>query len=193
MSSDFLIWRYLSVPGAAVLHDLRGFDENNRFDHGRTLKDEFPAQTAFHMDPDFPRDLTLPDNVCNAEQVLLVSQRLQQALIDARLTHVEYLPMTVVDHKGRVASSSHVIVHPLELVDCIDMQQSVYQPHRLVKGKIDKVTKLVLDEQRVPPDRQLFKLKGYPTPVIVRGAFARTLTQAGFSGLDWLDVVDFPD
>jgi formylmethanofuran dehydrogenase subunit B len=192
MSSEFMIWRYASVPGAAVFTNLRGFEDIFRFDTGQPLKAEFPADAAFHMNPDFPNDLLLPDNVANSLQVLLVSARLQEALQAAALVEVEYLPLSVIDHKGRVASASHVVVHPLGLVDAIDMEQSVYKSHRIVKGKIDKVTKLVIDSQRVPPDRQVFKLKGFGTPVIVRRRFAELLGAGDFSGLDWLDAAEFP-
>ena len=190
--SDFLIWRYRSVQDAAVFTELRGFEDIYRFDTGQPLRAEFPADAAFHMNPDFPKDRVLTDNVKNSLQTLLVSARLQNALVDARLADVEYLPVSIVDHDGRVASSSHVIVHPVGLVDCIDMGQSVYKPHRIVKGKIDKVTKLVLDPERVPEGRQIFKLKGFGTPVVVRRAFADKLDAFAFSGLDWLDVDGFP-
>lgn len=192
MSSDFLVWQYGSVPGAAVFTELRGFEDIFRFDTGQPLRAEFPGDAAFHMNPDFPSDLLLPDNVGNSLQTLLVSARLHEALVAADLGAVEYLPVSIVDHKGRVASPSHVIVHPVGLVDCIDMAQSVYKPHRIVKGKIDKVTKLVIDAARVPADRQLFKLKGFGTPVIVRRAFAEKLVQGAFSGLEWLDLNDYP-
>lgn len=192
MDKEFLIWRYRSEPGAAVLNELRGFEDIFRFDTGAPLEAEFPADTAYHMNPDFPNDLLLPDNVRTADQVLLVSQRLHEALMATGVPQVEYLPLRIVDHKGRVASASHVIVHPLGLVDAIDMTQSEYQPHRFVKGRIDKVKKLVIDPARVPPDRQLFKLKGFGVPVIVRRSLAERLSASGFSGLEWLDVAEFP-
>lgn len=192
MQDEFQFWRYRSVSQAAVFTDLRGFDDIFRFDTGQPLLHEFPRDAAFHMNPDFPNDLGLPDNVANSLQVLLVSARLQQALQAAGVGDVEYLPVAIVDHKGKVASATHVIVHPVGLVDAIDLANSAYQPHRFVKGRIDKVTRLAVDPERVPAERLMFKLKGYGTPVLVRRTLAQTLTGGAFSGLDWLDLSAFP-
>jgi hypothetical protein len=192
MSSDFLIWQYRSVPGAAIFTELRGFEDIFRFDTGQPLRAEFPGEAAFHMNPDFPNDQLLADNVGNSLQTVLVSARLQKAVVELGLGDVESLPVSIFNHKGRLAGSTHVIVHPVGWVDCIDLAQSAYKPHRIVKGKIDKVTKLVIDSQRVPADRQVFKLKGFSTPVVVRRAFAEALTQGRFSGLEWQEVEDYP-
>lgn len=192
MSSEFVIWRYSSVRNAAMLTDLRGFDEINLFDTGEPLLAGFPADAAFHMDPDFPNDLLLPDNVGNSLQVALVSKRLAEVLQQEGTTGIELLPVRIIDHKGRVASDSHVIVHPVGLVDCIDMTQSVYKPSRFVEGNIDKVKKLVIDSARVPAQRTLFKMRGFGEPLIVRRSLADALDRAGFSGLSWLEVDQFP-
>lgn len=191
LPDPFRIWRYRTVRDAAVFQGLRGFENIFRFDVGQALLDEFPRDAAFHMNPDHPRDRVLPDNVANSLQVLLVSARLREELERSRVGAVEYLPVTIVDHEGRVASSTHVIVHPVGLVDAIDLEASSYQPHRFVKGRIGKVRRLVIDPTRVPADRQLFKLKGYGTPVIVKRSLAESLEAGGFSGLDWLDLSAF--
>lgn len=192
MHDELQIWRYRSVSQAAVFTELRGFDDIFRFDTGQPLRHEFPRDAAFHMNPDFPTDLELPDNVANSLQVLLVSARLQKALQAAGVADVEYLPVAIVDHEGHVASATHVIVHPVGLVDAIDLANSAYQLHRFVKGRIDKVTRLVVGLERLPAERQLFKLRGYGTPVLVRRALAQGLASSAFSGLDWMDLSAFP-
>jgi hypothetical protein len=192
MSSEFAVWHYESVPHAAVFTDLRNFEYINLFDSGKPLAATFPADVALHMDPDFPNDLLLPDSVGNSLQLNVASQRLADVLRAEALPELEYLPLTIVDHKGRVASATHVIVHPVGLVDCIDLEQSVYKPNSIVPGKLSRVKKLVLDAARVPPGRMVFKCKGYGEPTIIRKALAAKLMAHGFTGLAALDITRYP-
>ena len=191
MSSEFLIWRYKTVRGACVPDRLTGVKKKFQLHEGVPLRAGFPSDAAFHMNPDFPDDLLLADNVRNGALAVLVSERLHRFLADRQLEHLEYLPVKVMDHKGRVASDTHVIVHPVGLVDCIDLAQSVYEPSEFVEGDIDRFDKLVVDASRVPADRQVFKLRGYGELTLVRRGLADALSQQGYSGLDWLEIDAF--
>lgn len=188
MSSDFVIWRYRSVKGAAVFTDLRGFDDTYLLHEATPLRDSFPAEAALHMNPDFPNDLLLPDNVGNSLQLNLVSEAVHRFLVEAGLGDVEYLPIGIVDHKGRLASRTHVIVNPVGPVDCIDMAQTQCTMSEFVEGDIDEVTRLSIDERRVPAGRQVFKLKGLGAPTLVHRALAQRIDQQGFSGFAWLEI-----
>jgi hypothetical protein len=188
MSSDFVIWRYRSVKNAAVFTDLQGFDDTYLLHEATPLRADFPAEAAFHMNPDFPNDLLLPDNVGNSLQVNLVSESVHRFLEGLGLADVEYLPIGIVDHKGRMASRTHVIVNPVGPVDCIDMGQTTCTMSEFVEGDIDEVTRLVIDDSRVPAGRQIFKLKGLGAPTLVRRSLAAQIDQRGFSGFGWLEI-----
>lgn len=140
------------------------------------------------MNPDFPNDLLLPDNVGNSLQLNLVSEAVHRFLVETGLGDVEYLPVSIIDHEGRVASLTHVIVNPVGPVDCIDMAQTRCTMSEFVEGDIDEVTRLVIDERRVPAGRQVFKLEGLGAPTLVRRALAQRIDQQGFSGFTWLEL-----
>lgn len=188
MNNNFVIWHYVSVRHAAIFTDFQGFDETYLLHEALPLREDFPREAAFHMNPDFPNDLLLPDNVGNSLEAVLVSQRLHAFLEAQGLGDVEYLPVAIIDHKGRVASDSHVIVHPVGPVECIDMARTACRMSEIVEGDIDDVERLVLDESRIPAGRRLFKLKGLGDPTIVIREFAQQLDAQGFSGLGWCEI-----
>ncbi len=192
MISEFVIWKYRSVKGAAILTDLNGFDEINLFDSGQPLLGTFPLGPAFRMNPDFPDEVVLPDNVGNSLQVALISKRFADVLKEEGTRSVEYLPLKILDQMGRLAADSYVIVHPVGLVDCIDLSLSVYKPSRAVEGNIDKVKKLVIDGTRVPSGRNLFKLQGYGEPIVIRRSLAEAIEKRGFTGFGWIEIDQFP-
>ena len=193
MNDDFVIWKYATVPSACVLKPLVGLDKSFRLLEGVPLHNGFPTTVQFHMDSDFPNDLVLPDNLLNPDFCIVASDRLAAALKARNVAHMEYLPVTIIDHKGRTASSKHVIVHPVEPVDCIDAAQSVFDLSRINKNRINSFKKLVLDTTRIPADRQIFRLKGFWKIVLVRLDLAQSLGKEGFSGLGWLPIQDYPE
>jgi hypothetical protein len=192
MKNDYVIWTYKSEPDAAVLKKLTGLEKVFRLQNGTHLQDGFPSDVAYHMHPDFPNDIALVDNMLNLDRVIVASPRLSKVMKKRKLPHVEYLPLTIIDHKGRAASKDYCIIHPVDLVDCIDLERSVYKKGAILPGSIDSVTRLVLDESRIPADRQLFKLRGFREVTVAHRDLADALDEENFTGLTWQRIQDYP-
>lgn len=192
MSSNFVIWKYKSVTGGCALKDLKGLERAFRLNNGSSLQQDFPPDVALHMDPDYPDDLLVTDNVLNADQVIVASARLRECVQAHAPAEVEYLPVTLMDHKGRAASKEHCILHPIKPVDAIDKDQSVFETGLIDPDDIESFEKLVLDETRIPADRSLFRLQGFWGLTLVRRDLADALEREGFSGLAWQAVQDYP-
>lgn len=193
MSGNFVIWKYQPVDGGCALKDLKGLERTFRLNDGTPLSQEFPPDVAFHMDPDYPDDLLVTDNVLNADMVIVASARLRECVQAHAPAAVEYLPVTLVDHKGRAASKEHCIIHPIHPVDAIDKDRSVFETGLIDPDAIEAFQKLVLDESRIPADRALFRLQGFWDLTLVRRDLADALQREGFSGLRWLAVADYPE
>jgi hypothetical protein len=118
---------------------------------------------------------------------------LRDWLVKRQIPKVEYLPVSIVDHRGRVASADYVIVHPVEPVDCIDRERSEFSESRITPGQISRFSKMVIDEARVPADREIFRLQGFWGATLVRAGLVRDLSAAGFSGLSFLPVSNYPE
>jgi hypothetical protein len=192
MSDHYVIWNYKSEPHAAVLKKLAGLEKAFRLQNGTHLQDVFPGDVAYHMHPDFPNDIALVDNMLNLDKVIVASPRLAKAIKGRKPSHVEYLPLAIIDHKGRAASKDYFIIHPVDLVDCIDRERSVFKEGVILPGSIESFERLVLDESRIPADRQLFKLRGFREITLVRSDLADALGAGKFTGLTWQRIRDYP-
>jgi hypothetical protein len=189
---NYFIWQFKSVQYACVLNDFTGFSAKNTLFHGISLTKSFPTDAAFHMDPDFPKNLLLTDNMLNSDSAMVVSAELADALRAQKVSKLEYLPVAIIDHKGKVASKNYSILNPLDLVDCIDREKSEFRPSRILPGEIDKFDKLVLDEARIPEDRPLFRMKGFNDIALASRALVDVLTKGNFTGLGWMPVSKYP-
>jgi hypothetical protein len=191
--NNYVIWKFETVPYACVLQDFTGFEDSNKLFHGIALSKVFPRNAAFHMNPDFPKDLLLTDNLLNSNSCMVVSAKLTDALRARNVNKLEYLPVSIIDHKGKAASKDYFILNPLELVDCIDRQKSVFRESRVKPGRIAKFEKLVIDEASIPADRQLFRMKDYPNVGVASKTLADELTREKFTGLGWTAIDEYPE
>jgi hypothetical protein len=193
MTAKYLIWTYERVPSACVLDELAGLDKTSRLNHGVPLLAQFPENVSFHMHGDFPKNLLLVDNLLNSDQVIVASSRVKEFLEARAVPQVEYLPVRIIDHKRKVASKDYFIVHAVDPVDCIDTKKSAFKMSRINPQRFDRFERLVIDESRVPADRQLFRLKNFGDVTLARRDLADALKQAGFTGIGWVELSEYPD
>jgi hypothetical protein len=193
MSDEYFVWQYRTVPDACVLNKFSGLEDAFRLRQGVPLLDGFPSDVAFHMDPDFPNNLRLVDNLLNSDRAMVVSPALRDYLDKRRIPKVEYLPVSIIDHRGRVASADYAIVHPIDPVDCIDRDRSDFTESRITPGQIGRFRKLAIDNTRVPADRQIIRLQGFWGATLVRADLVRDLSEGAFSGLSFLPVSKYPE
>jgi hypothetical protein len=192
MSDNYVIWKYQSEPFAAVLETLTGLEKVFRLKDGVPLQATFPADVRYHMHADFPNDLVLVDNMQNLHRLAVTSARLKEAIERRGAANIEFLPITIIDHKGRPASKDYFIVHSVGLVDCIDREKSVYKNDVIIPGNMSSVKRLVIDETRIPPDREIFRLEGFREVLVVRRDVADALDDEKFTGLTWQRIQDYP-
>jgi hypothetical protein len=188
----YLIWESRAVPNVCTLDELRGFEDTLELNKGVPWAAKFPADVAFTMHPDFPNNTLLGDNLINNEMLLVVSKRLKEFLEARALPKVEYLQVTIVNHKGRPASRDYFIVHPVDPVDCLDLAKCQAKISRIDGETVQRLKQLALDEARLDPDRQLFRPKFYYDIALARTDLAAAIDAAGFTGIRWVEPEDHP-
>ena len=181
------------MPYACVLNDFTGVDKKFMLFEGASLAKSFSRDAAFHMDPDFPKNLLLTDNLVNVDSCMVVSARLADALRAHKIAKLEYLPVKIIDHKGKVASKDYFILNPLDLVDCINRKKSKFRSSLIFPENIEKFEKFVIDESRIPEDRPIFRLKGFSYMALASKSLVDALTKGQFTGLEWLPVSKYPE
>jgi hypothetical protein len=187
---SFLLWKSKYLEGFCVVTAPAGIDKVYELNQGVSRADGFPADAACEMNSDFPKDIQLSDNLYGAG-FAVVSNRLKEELEQQRVNNVEFLPIKIINHKGRIAAKDYFIVNPLDVCDCIDIDKSGVKWNSIAPDKISRCQSLVLRPDQVPPEFQIFRLKFWPNLIAVRSALADRLTSAGFSGLCFRNTETF--
>jgi hypothetical protein len=184
--NDYVVWQFEEVPHALVLDRLQGVDRDFELKLGVPRAESFPPDAAFAVDPDFPNDIGLADAFDNTHRLVVVSGKLKEFIDSFHPAEVEFLPVTIFDHKSRPAGK-YFIVHPINPVDALDPTKSGAKWSRLSKKVISGVEKLVLDADKVDRSRLLFKLINFSHCVLVRRDLADAISKQGFTGVKWTE------
>jgi hypothetical protein len=192
MASDFVVWTHAWVENAAVLDGFRGVPDPWELKNGIPRAEGFPDEVVFTMDPERPHDTMLVDSLHNTDRLIVASKRLKEFLAARALDQMEYLPVTILDHKGRpAAGGDYWIIHPLEPIDCLKVDECGARLSPINKNKIQFLSRLVIGEAKIDANRDLFRPKGYTKAFIVRRELASAIDEAGFTGIRWVELDDY--
>jgi hypothetical protein len=165
---DIVLWRDIAPPGCCKLGSPRLW-----------------SAVKLH------EGISLSDNFKIAGQIIL-SGKLRAYLVAALPDHaLEFLPVSILNHKDRLASDDYFILHPLGPQDCIDLERSKVKWNPLKKQTIMNCKGLVLKPGAIPPGLKLFRPKYWGANVMATRAFADDLVSAGFTGLQFIDATGF--
>lgn len=185
---DVVVWSLGKVRHACRLDTLAEFEDTDLFGKGVSLRETFPGNAYFTMNQDFPNDTLLTDTLRNYYQLIIVSER-QKTFLEAQdISHVEFLPIQIRNHKGRPVAETYFICHPIDPIPAIDIERSVIVWSEIDEDALDDVEKLVLDPERLDPTRKIFRVQGLTEAIFVQRAMADALDAEGFTGNAWIDV-----
>jgi hypothetical protein len=182
----------VSDPGTVVLGALRDVDRDFELKMGVSRKESFPASASYSMDPDF--GIRFQDALKTADALVVVSERLKQFLESehpSALSNVEFLAVTIEDHKARPVDQRYFILHTTMSQDCIDEDASVFVRYNINPDSIAEMYSLSVDEECVDSRLQIFRLTQYKIPVIVRRDLADAITESGFTGIRFNEIDEY--
>lgn len=192
MNDEYFVLEYPAgnPKGYCTLDDLEGFENDWAVSQGASLADSPPDQLSMSMYAEEPRNTVLPDYVQNMDCLMIVSPRLKAFLEAQEVSHVEYYPIEIIDHKGKMASNEYSVAHLVDPVDCIDADASgaVWVNEGLATQRIDHLKMLVLDFARIPEQRRLFFPKYYNDYPILHRDLAEAMEKEGFTNVDIVPV-----
>ncbi len=146
-----------------------------------------PDDLTFDVDPQF--GVEFGDVLPNTFNARVMSARMADA-ISALGVRLERFPVRIRNARGRVVPEPYALVNLLDLVPCADVPRCEYVPS-LVPGEMSAVTKLVLDDARVDPQRPMFRIAEAPPMILVRADVAAAFEREGFTACRFVDVADF--
>jgi hypothetical protein len=192
MADEFFILKHPAdnPHGYATVDQLQGFEDDWAVGQGVSLAANPPANLTMSMYADEPNNTVLPDYVQNMDRLLIASRRLRTFLEGQHISDVEYYPLEIKDHKGKVASTEHFVVHLINPVDCIDVEKSGvrWMGEGLATQRIFRMRSLVLDPMRVPEDRMLFFPRYYNKSPVVRAELAEAMRKENFSNVEIVPI-----
>lgn len=191
MTTEFVVWESTAGTKYCVLGGLQGVSDQYELKRGVSRARSFPDDAHFKMDKGFPRQVALADSTSNLDGLLVVSSRLRTFLEVEALPNVEFLRVTIINHKARVASADYYIVNPLQIVDCIDQGRSEIMWNRIDPTTISGCTRLSLNSNTTVAGGSLFRLRYLENVVLVKAELAAGIMEQGFTGVDFTGVDRF--
>lgn len=160
--------------------DLRNFEESHQLNDGERMT--WPRDATFRVDGRG----AFADSLLNVESIRIVSARLGDVLAEVE-PKVELLRVPIIDKKKKEIEQPYFFANVLEHVDCLDLEASGVK--RKVGNAIARLRRVVIDEARVPAERQLFRIARYSKAHVVRRSLAERLTAAGVTvGIRWSEL-----
>lgn len=185
-----LIWLSTAAPGHCTLNP-PDVPHTRELNAGMSVQAKFPSDLTYRMSDRFPDDYLLSDTFNVAGQIL-ASPRLRAHLLDALPGHkIEYLPVTILNHKDRVAADDYSLLHSLDVIDCIDVAASKVKWNPLNKKVITSCKALVINESAIPADIRLFRPLHWGMRTMASSSLAAELDAAGFTGLRFIAAAGF--
>lgn len=176
---------------------------------GRRLGKRHDPRLQFTMSRHAPGRV-VPDLIRQLIGQFLVSARAAEVLKSVVNVKTEYLPVSLLDHKGRMAASDLVLVNVLGFYDCVDRLKTKGVPsvdldaceqqtkkkkllprHQtqvpdLAENEYIEINRLVLHPRRTPKDANLFRLGSLITTLIFREDVVAALKKSGMTGATFI-------
>ena len=181
--TKYFLWNAQPPRGGCVVHEVRNFDELLDLQEGPgSIADGYPDDVEIVMDPDHRKDVKLYDHLYNVHRLIVASPKLTSFLKGLKLAGVEFLPISIIDHKGKVASPEYAVVNPCNVYDCIDRDATDIDWNPIDPDLIASVSQLTFDESKIDPTVPMFRVKHMAHYVFVREDVAKAILAQDFSG-----------
>lgn len=188
--TSFFIWGSEYEEGYCVIKAPVGVEKAYQLDEGISRIEGWHSDVVCKMNPEFPKDIRLTDNLYGAGLVV-VSELIKEALVSEEVKNIELLPVTILNHKGRIASKNYFIMNPIGVVECIDLEKSVVEWNLIDTNLIDGCEQVIFKEDFISEDCKIFRPKFWPYLIIIRNELAEKLVGAGFTGLYFRNPLEY--
>ncbi len=193
MKYNYVVWSCKTPEGCCVLERIMNIQSKKALQKGKSLVENFPSDACFHMDDSFPKDIGIADNIRNISGLAVISKSHMEFIKSKDPASVESLPVSIFNHKGRVASSEYFVVHPLVVQDCINLKKTKNIGWSPMNSKLilSWDGEMVLNEERMDNNLLFFRLKYKPKLIMIRRDLAEAITAEGFTGVFFEEITEY--
>jgi hypothetical protein len=186
--SDFVVFGSDIGKSNCVLSEFKGMDNTFPLTAGIPIKESLKSNLSFRMHEDWPNHTTMADSLTNTNMVVVASERLASFFFKQQVPNIEIIPITILDHSGAACSKSYKIIHPINALDALDLNGVNVTHSFILADEIESIDVIKLDNSKIPEQVQIFRCKNLANFVFVRKPFARSISEAGFSGIKWREL-----
>lgn len=104
---------------------------------------------------------------------------------------IEFLPIKIINFKGKVFSENHFLLNPLDIFDAIDKKASGVTWNTIDSSKISCCEKLIINESVIPEGSHIFRLKNWPSHKLISSDLAEKIKAEKITGVYFKDTYDF--
>jgi len=163
----------------------------SRLAKGRAIGDDYPADAEIHMSAE-REGIKLGGLVGSTKSFLIVHHDVMEVIRAAcEGVEVEYLPLRIINHHGRVHSDEYFIVNPVGTWDCLDEAASgvVYFEDT---DRVLSIERMVVDPKAADSAPALFRLKQAPSSYVVKQELADRLREGAFDNVLLTEMEQVP-
>ncbi|NQY36017.1 MAG: hypothetical protein HRT37_13805 [Alteromonadaceae bacterium] len=191
MTMNYLAWVHKIVPNACSLYHFEGFDKSYLLNEGIKVEDQYPDGVYFDMHPERPHDILLVDSLFNTDNELVISEPLMNFFIEKKFTNLEFLPVKIMDHKGKFIDEKYFIMNVLEHQNCLDTDASDAEISIIDDKIIESVEQIVLIDENVDESFDIFRMTGFPAATLIKESLAKEIADNGFTGIEFIPLDQF--
>lgn len=190
MNFDHVFWTQRRTTHGCHLGGTSPVEDGWEIGDGVPREDGFPNNVTLQMKSDFPRDTLTPDCLNSITCHTIISERLRDYLRSRDFDNLEFLPVTILNHKGSPVASPYAIVHPVHPVDCLDIQACNVTWEPMDDSLISNLSSFELDSSKVDDVPPIMRIAGLSYHVAVHRSIAKELDDEGFTGNGWTEPND---
>jgi hypothetical protein len=121
--------------------------------------------------------------VNNILNFIIASERVKK-VVEKHEKNVEFLPVTILDHKGKVAGENYYIINLLGSQPAVDMEKSEYRMGSIDKTQISRIKDFKVSPDAIDPDATFFREKNMLRLFLLRNDLYEIFVKEGFTGFE---------
>jgi hypothetical protein len=149
---------------------------------GVRLDAHYPSDAQLHMDPRSP-GMKLSSLLGNIKSFLIVHTDMKNVIEQTCSNEIEYLPVSIVNHKKRVQSKDYWFVNPIGVVDCVDRAASDIDYRSDDPQQVVGVTKLAFSSAKLVGAPHLFRVPEQPEEFFISATLGKAFLSHEFSNV----------
>lgn len=154
-----LLLKAVHLEKFCTLDALQNVEDDHELYRGISRAKGFPKDASLAMSSRYKKQVALADVLAAPGHLNVVSKKFRTLVESLGATEIEFLPVTIFDHKKKAVAQEFFVLNPLRIVDCIDREKSKLDWNIIDPDLISGVHKLELDLQRIPAKAGIFRPK----------------------------------